>query len=450
LTTIAAAAFAFPAVALAEEAAPATVPLTPVEQQIVGWVDGHVEDAIELLARTVDIPSSTANVEGVRKVGELFARELAEIGLEPRWEEVPPEMARAGHLFAESRGTRGKRLLLIGHLDTVLEGGPFRREGDVGWGIGASDMKGGDVVLVYALKALHAAGALRDAQVVVALIGDEEEAARPLDVARAALIDAARRSDVALGFEGAAPGVAVVGRRGIGAWKLTTSGTTGHSSQIFSDGAGYGAIFEVARILDRFRAELAGEPYLTFNPSVLVGGSNLTYDAAMDQGSAQGRTNVIPDEAVVEGDIRYLTPEQQRRAGERMAAIAAGDNLHQTGASFELVPGYPPMAPTDGNYRVLGMLDQASRDLGYGPIAPHDPAQRGAADISFVAPIVPSIDGLGAMGSREHAPDEHVQLDAFPMLIRRAALLIHRLLEMPREAELPAAAEEAPAFVTAY
>jgi glutamate carboxypeptidase len=438
-TTAVALCLATAAVADPPSAATAPAALTPTEERIVAWADAHVEEAIELLGRAVDIPSSTANVDGVRRVGELFASELAEIGLEPRWEELPPELARAGHLFAERRGNRGKRLLLIGHLDTVLEGAPWRREGDIGWGIGASDMKGGDVVLLYALKALHAAGALDDAQVVVALIGDEEEAARPLEVARRALVDAARRSDVALGFEGAVEGVAVVGRRSIGSWRLTTTGTTGHSSQIFTDGLGYGAIFEAARILDGFRAELAGEPYLTFNPSVVVGGSTLTYDTAMDQGSAQGRTNVIPDEVVVEGDIRYLTPEQQRLAAERMAAIAGGDNLHRTTATFEMSPGYPPMAPTDGNYRVLGMLDQVSRDLGYGPVGPHDPSQRGAADISFVAPYVPGIDGLGAMGNREHAPDEHVRLDVMPMLIRRAALLIHRLLEMPRDGELPPA-----------
>jgi glutamate carboxypeptidase len=293
--------------------------------------------------------------------------------------------------------------------------------------------------MVYALKALQEAGALDDAQVTVALIGDEEEAGRPLDLARAALIAAAKESDVALGFEGAVAGVGVVGRRGIGSWRLTTSATTGHSSQIFTEHLGYGAIFEAARILDRFREELAGEPNLTFNPSVMVGGSTLAYDSAEDQGSAQGRTNVIPDEVVIEGDIRYLTPEQQRSASERMAAIAAAGNLPGTSARFELELGYPPMAPTAGNHAVLALLDRVSRDLGQGPIVPHDPAQRGAADISFVAPYVDGIDGLGAMGDREHAPDEHVQLDKMPQLIARAALLIHRLLQMPREAELPPA-----------
>jgi glutamate carboxypeptidase len=404
----------------------------------VEWVAAHSGEPIDLLAQAVDIPSATANVEGVRRVGDLFARELAATGFATRWVEVPPELGRAGHLFAERRGGRGKRLLLIGHLDTVLEGGPFRREGNVGHGIGASDMKGGDVVMIYALRALQAAGALDDAHITVALIGDEEEAGRPLDVARAALIAAAKDSDVALGFEGAVEGVAVVGRRGIGSWRLTTSATTGHSSQIFTERLGYGAIFEAARILDRFREELAGEANLTFNPSVVVGGSTLAYDPAADQGSAQGRTNVIPDEVVIEGDIRYLTPEQQAGAAARMAAIAADGNLPGSSARFELEPGYPPMAPTPGNHALLALLDEVSRDLGHGPVTAHDPAQRGAADISFVAPYVDGLDGLGAMGDREHAPDEHVRLDKMPMLIARAALLIHRLLEMPRDAE-PAA-----------
>ena len=431
-------ALASPATSAAASSAAANgdAALSPVERRIVEWAGAHAEEAVALLAEAVDVPSRTTNLAGVRRVGEIFARELEAAGFAARWVDVPPELGRAGHLFAERRGPRGKRLLLIGHLDTVLEGGPFRREGETGHGIGASDMKGGNVVMVYALKALQAAGALDGAEVTVALIGDEEEAGRPLDLARAALVDAARESDVALGFEGAVEGVAVVGRRGIGSWRLTTSGVTGHSSQIFTEHMGYGAIFEAARILDRFREELAGEANLTFNPSVVVGGSTLSYDSAEDQGSAQGRTNVIPDEVVIEGDIRYLTPEQQSSAGERMAAIAGEGNLPGTQATFELEPGYPPMAPTPGNHALLALLDEVSRDLGHGPVTAHDPAQRGAADISFVAPHVDGLDGLGAMGDREHAPDEHVRLDKLPMLVARAAVLIHRLLEMPREGEL--------------
>ncbi|HEX6203609.1 MAG TPA: M20 family peptidase, partial [Thermoanaerobaculia bacterium] len=85
------------------------------------------------------------------------------------------------------------------------------------------------------------------------------------------------------------------------------------------------------------------------------------------------------------------------------------------------------------NHALLAVLDQVSRDLGHGPVEPHDPGARGAADVSFAADhVLGGLDGLGAMGHREHAPDEWVELDTLPMLIERAALLIHRLLEQPR------------------
>jgi glutamate carboxypeptidase len=407
--------------------------LSPVEQQIVEWIGGHVEEAIALLAEAVEISSPTEDHAGVRRVGDLFARELEAIGFTSRWDEPAPELDRAGHLFAERRGPDGRRLLLIGHLDTVLPSTGWRREGDAGHGSGASDMKGGDVVVLYALKALEAAGALDGKQVIVVFTGDEEEPGRPREVARESLREAARESDVALGFEGAVPGTATVARRGISSWRLEVAATTGHSSLIFKDSHGYGAIFEAARILDAMRRTVAPEEYLTANPGWAVGGSRVTDDSEADQGTAGGKTNIIADRVVVEGDLRFLTAEQLAAAEDRLRALVATDNLPGTRAEIEFFPGYPPMAPTDGNHAVLAVLDQVSRDLGYGAIEPHDPGARGAADVSFVADLVDgALDGLGAMGQREHAPDEWVQLDKLPVLIERAALLIHRLLEQPR------------------
>jgi glutamate carboxypeptidase len=299
-------------------------------------------------------------------------------------------------------------------------------------------MKGGDVIVLFALKALEAAGALDGRQVIVAFTGDEEEPGRPREVARESLREAARESDVALGFEGAVAGSATVARRGISSWRLEVSATTGHSSLIFKESHGYGAIFEAARILDAMRRDVAPEEFLTANPGWAVGGSRVTDDPEADQGTAGGKTNIIADRVVVEGDLRFLTAEQLAAAEERLRTLAASDNLPGTRAELAFFPGYPPMAPTEGNHAVLAVLDGVSRDLGYGPIVPHDPGARGAADVSFVADLVDgSLDGLGAMGHREHAPDEWVELDKLPMLIERAALLIHRLLEAPRPAAPP-------------
>jgi glutamate carboxypeptidase len=323
------------------------------------------------------------------------------------------------------RGSRGKRLLLIGHLDTVLEKETFRREGERAYGSGAADMKGGNLVIVEALRALAAVGALRDRRLTVVLTGDEEDTGTPQSVTREALRAAARESDAALAFEGASPGVAVIGRRGVGTWRLHVTGEQAHSSRIFREDRGDGAIYETARILARIHAELR-EPNLTINPSVIVGGTDVTYDTAAKSGTALGKTNVIPREVRVEGDIRYLSAGQFESARERMATIVAA-HLPRTDATLDVAAEYPAMAPTDANRELLAALDAVSRDLGDGGIAAQDPAERGAGDVSFVAEGLACLDGLGASGDHEHAPGEYVDLATLPALTRRAALLIYRL-----------------------
>jgi glutamate carboxypeptidase len=399
--------------------------LSSLERRIVAEVDARREPAIALLKETVDIPSATENLVGVRRVGAVYARELESLGFETRWIDLPANTARAGHLVAVHRGSRGKRLLLIGHLDTVLEKEPFRREGDRAYGSGVADMKGGNLVIVEAVRALHAAGALRARRVTVVLTGDEEDTGTPQSVTREALRAAARDSDAALAFEGASPGVAVIGRRGVGTWRLHVTGEQAHSSGIFREDRGDGAIYETARILARMHAELH-EPNLTINPSVIVGGTDVTYDTAAKSGAALGKTNVIPREVRVEGDIRYLSAAQFEAARARMAAIV-GEHLPRTDATLDVVAEYPAMAPTDANRELLTALDAVSRDLGDGAIAAQDPAERGAGDVSFVAEGLAALDGLGASGDNEHAPGEYVDLATLPALTRRAALLIYRL-----------------------
>jgi glutamate carboxypeptidase len=401
--------------------------LNAAERSLVARIDARREGTLELLRRAVDVESATENHAGVRRVGEIFAGELRAIGFETRWVELPAEVGRAGHLFAERRGDRGRRILMIGHLDTVLEGEAYRREGERAFGSGASDMKGGDVVIVEALRALVAEGLLEGRQVIVVMTGDEENPGEPHVASRAVLLDAARRSDVALAFEGSVPGAAVVGRRGIGSWRLETTGATGHSSGIFGPSRGDGAIFEAARILAAFRAELP-EPYLTINPSVIVGGTEAELPKESPSGRASGKHNVVAARAIVEGDLRFLSAEQRERAQARMREIVARGSA-KTSATLAFHDGMPPMAPTDGNRALLALLDRASRDLGTGPFVEHDPTQRGAGDISFVAHLLPGLDGLGAMGDQEHARGEFIELAELPNLVKRAALLVHRLAD---------------------
>jgi glutamate carboxypeptidase len=403
------------------------------ERRLVEYVDRQNGDALALLERAVNINSGTQNFKGVREVGTLFAGELEKLGFQTLWVDGAP-FKRAGHLVAHHRG-QGRRFLLIGHLDTVFEpDSPFQKFERVSdteaRGPGIIDMKGGDVIIVHALKALNAIGALKNMNVTVVMTGDEESAGDPQDAARVALVDAAKGSDVAIGFEDGAgdPRTAVIGRRGTTSWTLTVKGKPAHSSQIFRADIGYGAIFEAVRIVNAFRETLAGEPHLTFNPALVVAGTQVGFDPVQARGTAFGKDNVIPEHAIVSGDLRALSKEQFASARERMAAIVSSGSLSQTSAEIAFDEGYPPLAPTDGNRKLLAMYDQASRDVGAGPVAAVDPDRAGAADVSFVAGHVSMIlDGIGLMGTGGHTVQETADLTTLPSQTKRAALLLYRL-----------------------
>jgi glutamate carboxypeptidase len=406
--------------------------LTPVEQRIRTYLQQHQADEIALLAKSVDIKSQTLDLAGVRAVGQLFAERLAALGFHTRWVPMPASMHRAGHLVAERTGSSGKRLLLIGHLDTVVEGDSLnfaRIDSATARGAGSSDMKGGDVEIIEALDALNSVGALANKTITVVMTGDEEAAGDPLAVARAPLIDAAKHSDIALAFEGGNPHDATVARRGASSWLLTVHGRGSHSAGMFGRGAGYGAIYEAARIINEFRSQLAGEEYLTFSPSVIVGGTDVTYDSTTVSGTAKSKLNIIASNVTVSGDLRFLTEGQKDSTRARMREIATHENLAGTSAEIAFADEYPAMAPTPANYAVLAVYDSASRALGYGPVTALDPGRRGAGDISFVAPMITGIDGLGAMGSGSHTPAERVDLATLPMQTERAAVLMYRLLK---------------------
>jgi len=404
--------------------------LTRDERKIIELVEGQREDAIRFLERAVNVNSGTLNPGGVKQVGSLFSREFDKLGFETRWIDLR-QANRAGHVFAVRKGNRGKRLLLIGHIDTVFEpDSPFQkfeRRGDTASGPGVADMKGGDVVILYALRALQDAGVLDGAGITVALIGDEEKPGQPLSLVRGDLIEAARNSDAALCFEGSVgPNNATIARRGSSSWMLQVKGKAGHSGRIFSDTYGYGAIFETARILNSFREELLGEEYLVFNPGVILGGTEVAYDSEKAKGSAFGKTNVIPQTVTVHGGIRCISEEQQERARVRMREIV-GLSLPRTSAEISFADGYPAMSPTEGNKSLLRLYDQVARDLGHGAITPLDPAERGAADISFVAPYIDALSGLGPVGKGAHSVEEELHLPSLAVATQRAALLIYRL-----------------------
>lgn len=411
----------------------AQVPLNRIEQSLRTEVGARREDQIAYLERIVNIPSGTLNTSGVRDVGRMIGATLDSLGFRSTWVDVPADMKRAGHLVATHAGKPGApRVLLIGHLDTVFEGPNqrFERVDTIAKGAGSNDMKGGDVIIIYALKAMQAAGTLKDLNVTVVMTGDEEYPGEPLGDARAALIDAAKQNDIALAFEGGSRTQATIGRRSASGWTLKVTGQQGHSSGVFR--SGYGAIYETARILDEFRRELASEENLTFNPGTIAGGSNVSYDTLTQSGTTASKTNIIAPITWVQGDLRAMNPEQIVRAQTKMREIVAR-NLKGTSAEITFSEGYPPMAVTPGGELLLGIYSGVSDALGYGTLTASDPARRGAGDLSFVAPFIDGVEGLGALGNGAHSPNESVSLPALTMQTERAAVMLYRVSRMKAE-----------------
>lgn len=408
--------------------------LTREESDLAAWIVGHATEAEALLAETVNINSGTLNPAGVRRVGERLGREFAAIGFETEWVEQPAAMQRGGHLIARHTGDRGRKILLIGHLDTVYEADDsfqaYSAEGDIARGPGVYDMKSGNVILLHALRGLAAQGLLEGLQVTVVLTGDEESPGEPLAESRRHLIEAGRWAEVALGFES---GVqedgeewATVARRSSSDWVLEVTGRQAHSAGIFNDSTGAGAIFEASRILNGFYDEVRGERYLTFNAGTILGGTEVSYDPAGSRGTAYGKTNVVPSKVLVHGGLRTISEDQTQRAREAMRRVVER-HLPHTDATVSFNDSYPAMAPTAGNERLRVMLSDINVALGRKPMPAFDPARRGAADISFVAPYTDALAGLGGYGQGAHSPDEQFYLSSLPVAAQRAAILIHRL-----------------------
>lgn len=415
---------------------PASAALSRAEQSMIATIDSEQQRTISMLERWVDQNSGTMNKAGVEKVRDMVEPELRQLGFKTEWIDMS-SVGRAGHLVARHPGSRhGKRLLLIGHLDTVFEpDSPFQRwivEGDGAHGPGSGDDKGGDAVIVAALRAMQAAGTLKNANITVFLTGDEEDAGRPLAISRRDLINEGKRADVAIDFEDLAVSdgpngpmdMGSTARRSAGSWTLTVTGRSAHSAGV---GAGdYGAIYDLARIIDQFRRELP-EDKLTYNVGLVGGGQTATLDADKIRLEASGKTNIIAATAVARGDLRAISQDQIERVEAKMRAIVA-QPLAGAHADITFDPDiYPPMPPTPGNRSILAELNSVNRDMGLPEMGELDPADRGAGDISFVASEVSGLAGMGPASSGSHTASETVFIPTIFKQAKRAAILMSRL-----------------------
>jgi glutamate carboxypeptidase len=406
---------------------------TDIQDTMIHYIAQQKQSQLALLERLVNINSGTANAEGVRNTGTVLKQELEALGFDVQWHDLPAEMRHAGSLVATHRGkSKMPRFLLIGHLDTVFgKSDSFQKfvlsdDGKYATGPGVIDAKGGIVTILYAMKALKAVNALENASITIVLTGDEELAARPVAIARKALTDAAKQSDIALGFEFAlAPDELVVTRRGLSEWVLTSTGKAAHSSQLFQPDVGSGAVYETARVVDALRMQLASLPGVTINAGILLGGQQVTEDGEQGTGAAHGRKTIVPALVIARGDLRYSTPQEHDRA-ETMFQTIAGQSLPETHSSVEFTDIIPAMPATRPNEQLLEDYSAVSQALGGPVLKAVSPLDRGGADISHVtASTKAAIDGLGPWGQGAHTGTETLDTASLTIATQRTALFLY-------------------------
>ncbi len=421
--------------------APATAALSPAEQQMVRTVDAEQPRTVSMLEKWVNQNSGSMNLAGVDAVRRMVEPEFLALGFKTEWIDMKGA-GRAGHLVARHMGSRGgKRLLLIAHLDTVFEpDSPFQRwtlDGNIAHGPGAGDDKGGIAVIVAALRAMQAAGTLKQANITVFLTGDEEDAGNPLSISRRDLIAEGKQADAALDFEDLSQedgpngpvDMGSTARRSAGSWTVTVTGRSAHSAGVGANN--YGAIYELARIIDQFRRELP-EDKLTYNVGMIGGGQTAKMDEGRIRLEATGKTNIIAATAIARGDLRAISQDQIDRTRAKMRAIVAQSIA---GAHAEISfdeDSYPPMPPTQGNRALLARLNGVNSDMGLGPMGELDPSRRGAGDISFVAADVDGLVGLGPASDGSHTDKELVDVPSIFKQAKRAAILMSRLAKERR------------------
>jgi glutamate carboxypeptidase len=368
-------------------------------------------DIVELLGRFVRCESPSHHKAAVDRLGGIVASEWRRRGAKVR---VLRQKVRGNHVRAEiwmgtGRRARGQ-ILIVGHLDTVYPPGtlatmPFRVSGGRAWGPGTFDMKAGLAIALAAIDGLRAA-ALRPRKRLVFFWNSDEEISS--ETSRREIEREARRSDAVLVLEPALgrEGRLKTARKGVGTAEIVVTGRSSHAGA--DPGAGVNAVHEMALQIARLTKMNNPRRGITVQATVVEGGTV---------------SNVVPAHARAEVDIRYSHLEDAAKLNKKLRGLRP----ILKGAQIEVRGGInrPPLERTSGVVKLFGraqsLMREIDTDLG-------ETATGGGSDGNFTAALgVPTLDGLGAIGSGAHSPGENVVIRSLP---QRAALLAGLLLTL--------------------
>jgi glutamate carboxypeptidase len=398
--------------------------ISPGEQELVEWLEGEESGMIALLERITNINTGSLNKAGMAELAEIFSTELRGLGFNvdalpggliemPSCPGTNYDIDLADHVLASKPGN-GTRLLLMGHLDTVFRfDSPFqsyRQDGDRVFGPGVADMKGGLVVMLYALKALHAQGLLQDMDISVLLNSDEEMGSLS---SRQYVEEQAREHDFGLVYESSGMNNLVRQRKGLGQARFVVNGRASHAGGAHEQGRS--AIKELAYKIVEIENLTDYETGVTVNVGIVSGG--------------ESRNTVAPcAEALI--DLRYPTPEQGVETAAQFEEIFgqvysypvdSGEISTNSWVSLHR----PPKIPTEESDYLLEKTRAIGRLLGQ-ELGVTDSG--GGTDGSLSQAVgLPTLDSLGIAGTGAHTIREEARLSSLLERAQLNAVLIARL-----------------------
>lgn len=369
---------------------------------------GYLHD----LETLVNIDCGTHTKVGVDAVVQIVRERMIEFGAEVT---VLPQDKYGNCLYGRWTGRGKARILMIGHTDTVYSEGtvsqyPFHRKGSRAMGPGVSDMKAGLLNGLYAVHALRQSGFDDYAEIGI-FCNSEEEIGSP--TSRELYATYARHADAALILEAARESGAIVSaRKGVGTYHVTIHGKAAHAGVEPDKGAN--AILALSHYIQSLQGLNGLRPGLTVNVGVVRGGS---------------RSNVVPDFAQAQVDVRILRAQDAERLEAALREIVARQVVKGTRAELSGGISNPPMEKTPASAQLVEWAKGAARELNF---EIEDVATGGGSDGNYTAGLgTPTLDGLGPVGGKAHnAMEEWLNLDT---VVPRAAMLARLLTEIAEQ-----------------
>ncbi len=377
-----------------------------MKENIGKYIEGKEQEMINSLEEMVNIDSGSYDKKGVERIASIMAKRLKAIGFDVQ---VLYQENLGPHVVARKKGNGGKKIFLVGHMDTVFEEGtakkrPFRIEGSRAYGPGVADMKAGLITMVYALESLEKESWDQFGEICV-IANSDEEIGSP--TSEELIEKEGKEADMAFVLEpGRADGSIVSARKGVGSFDMVISGKAAHAGVEPEKGAS--AIEELAHKILALHDLTDLQTGTTVNVGVIKGGT---------------RSNVVAESAYAKVDLRVPTKQEEGRMQKAIENIA--QKAHVSGTNTRVIGGLsrPPMTKEENTKELVETVMDAARQAGFDV---KDTTTGGGSDGNFIAALgTPVADAMGPVGGLGHSDQEYLQWDT---MVPRCKMLAFSLL----------------------